>query len=426
MGRAGVVPVGGRAAEVVLLPSVLRIGVGVVDVADAAVGRAAVFVKDDVLDDSRRVELGEGLVELTGVLRVVGTVLPAVTVLRLARVDEVALEPKGRRAIVLEGETPEDATEARLGDRVAPGVDDGLLWGDTPDVEATRRPDAVELRRGPAVVVEEPEREGVEGDLRREEELEDGAKVREAAVEDAAVVDREARVDEVARVADGTDEAVRAAALLKVDGIGGRALVVIVEVFVRDEVAGLIRDADPVVVVEDVALAPAALPVEVVKGFLTAVVVTVVGLSPFAAAGAAGNFLKEETFLAVPGGVFSLSDSKPGTTLGFSSISTGGRSTIDGLGGRLSEVVVVAIVPEDKSWAVAEMDEVETLDLSCSLQASIALLEAPVLWLLSLPVLAVEVSGTVPTALMLTMTLSLSEESRLMAGSEAAVRGFGR
>lgn len=212
-------------------------------------GRTELLPRDDVLEDERKVDVGEGLVELEGVLRVVDAVeveavpgaLTRLVVVRLAGVvDE---DVRGRRAVeAVVFVVAEDAMEARLAEREGPGVEEGLpLCGEDDDVgaaselEATRR---VALETAGRV---ELEREGVEGDFRTVEAV-GGARVLAAAALEAAVV-VDVKEEEGVRV----EEA--AAALLKVVGIAGRGLI---GVFVVDDVvaavvvAGLTLEADPV------------------------------------------------------------------------------------------------------------------------------------------------------------------------------------
>ena len=232
-------------------------------------GRTELLPRDDVLEDERKVDVGEGLVELEGVLRVVDAVedeavpsaLTRLVVVRLAGVvvDE---DVRGRRAVeVVVFVVAEEAIDARLAEREGPGVEEGLpLCGEEDDVgaaselEATRR---VALKTAGRVVLE---REGEEGDLRIVEAVGGARVLAAAALEAAVVVDVEeeegirvevgvrvkvgVRVEEVAEVA-----VEPAAALLKVVGIAGRGLT---GVFVVDDViavvvvVGLTLEADPV------------------------------------------------------------------------------------------------------------------------------------------------------------------------------------
>lgn len=219
-------------------------------------GRTELLPRDDVLEDERKVDVGEGLVELEGVLRVVEAVddeavpgaLTRLVVVRLAGVvaDE---DVRGRRAVeVFVFVIAEEAMDARLAEREGPGVEEGLpLCGEDDDVgtaselEATRRV-ALEMA-GRA----ELEREGVDGDLRTVEGAGGARVLAAAALEAAVVVDVEeeegVRVEEVAEVA------VEAAALLKVVGIAGRGLtgvLVVDDVVAAVVVVGLTLEDDPV------------------------------------------------------------------------------------------------------------------------------------------------------------------------------------
>lgn len=218
-------------------------------------GRTELLPRDDVLEDERKVDVGEGLVELEGVLRVVDAVddeavpgaLTRLVVVRLAGVvaDE---DVRGRRAVeVFVFVIAEEAMDARLAEREGPGVEEGLpLCGEDDDVgtaselEATRR---VALEMAGRV---ELEREGVDGDLRTVEGAGGARVLAAAALEAAVVVDVEeegVRVEEVAEVA------VEAAALLKVVGIAGRGLtgvLVVDDVVAAVVVVGLTLEDDPV------------------------------------------------------------------------------------------------------------------------------------------------------------------------------------
>lgn len=218
-------------------------------------GRTELLPRDDVLEDERKVDVGEGLVELEGVLRVVDAVddeavpgaLTRLVVVRLAGVvaDE---DVRGRRAVeVFVFVIAEEAMDARLAEREGPGVEEGLpLCGEDDDVgtaselEATRR---VALEMAGRV---ELEREGVDGDLRTVEGAGGARVLAAAALEAAVVVDVEeegVRVEEVAEVA------VEAVALLKVVGIAGRGLtgvLVVDDVVAAVVVVGLTLEDDPV------------------------------------------------------------------------------------------------------------------------------------------------------------------------------------
>lgn len=218
-------------------------------------GRTELLPRDDVLEDERKVDVGEGLVELEGVLRVVDAVddeavpgaLTRLVVVRLAGVvaDE---DVRGRRAVeVFVFVIAEEAMDARLAEREGPGVEEGLpLCGEDDDVgtaselEATRR---VALEMAGRV---ELEREGVDGDLRTVEGAGGARVLAAAALEAAVVVDVEeeegVRVEEVAEVA-------VEAALLKVVGIAGRGLtgvLVVDDVVAAVVVVGLTLEDDPV------------------------------------------------------------------------------------------------------------------------------------------------------------------------------------
>lgn len=252
---------------------VLRMGVGVVEV--VPVGRTELLPRDEVPDNERKVDVGEGLVELVGVLRVVdieveavpGALTRLVVVVRLAGVV-VKEDVRGRRTVeVVVFVVAEEAMDARLAEREGPGVEDGLpLCGEDDDVVAASE---LEATRRVALVIAgrvELERIGVEGDFRTVEVV-GGARVLAAAVLEAAILEAavvvvvEEEVEEGVRV----EEAVEAA-LLKVVGIAGRGLI---GVFVVDDALVAATGVGAGLTLEAAAVAVAAARnAAVVNGFL--------------------------------------------------------------------------------------------------------------------------------------------------------------
>lgn len=203
----------------------------ITDAADAP-GRVVgvVACAEEALNEvvERIVELGEGLVELVGVLRVVGVVpvvvLVVVVPVRLAVTVEDVIGRRVAGVVVVDAE----AVDTLLGDRVE-GVDDGLAVSMVPELEATL---LVALARARLAAV--VDRDGVEGDLRTVEVVVGLGFSRLAVVVVVVVgrvgVVREAVVEEVA------------GAPLRLAGIGGLALLVVDDgvvaggVLVRDDV----------------------------------------------------------------------------------------------------------------------------------------------------------------------------------------------
>lgn len=155
--------------------------------------------------------------------------------------------------------------DAWLGDRLSPGVPEGGDTGSAPELEATLLPVLVELR-----VPGEPEREGVEGDLRICDVVLEGER---DFVDEVIPIFEEVRL---AVVDEFAEEAV--ADLFKLSGIAGRCFVAddgVRAVFVRDDDAGFVLPAESEVAV----VAPVVRPVEADNDFFVPAAAVVAGLA---------------------------------------------------------------------------------------------------------------------------------------------------